>query len=179
MSVISPKQAPARSVVVDAMNNPVFEWTRDPATRRRLVLASFAATAVVMGMLYTAGMLLEADRRVASAWTMVATIVIMLGWMFLTGCLNASLRGAADPLVSTIPGGHDEWQQRLYDQTYRRCYWPTLIVMSVALLTLILGDLQIIPALGVFLSAFMLAVMAPLWAMAWTLPVDLRESASN
>ncbi len=179
MSVISPKQAPSRSVVVDAMNNPVFEWTGDPATRRRLVLASVAATVVMMGMFYTAGMLLEAGRLVASAWTMPATVVFMIGWMFLTGCLNASVRGAADPLVSTIPGGHDEWQQRLYDQTYRRCYWPTLIVMTVALLALVVGDLHIIPALGVFLSASMLAVMAPLWTMAWTLPVDLRESALN
>ncbi|WP_353267003.1 hypothetical protein [Gemmatimonas sp.] len=179
MSVISPKQAPSRSVVVDAMNNPALDWTRDPATRRRLVLASVATTVVVTGMLYSAATMLDAERPQANAWTMAAAVATMLGWMLLTGCLNASVRGAADPLVATLPGGHDEWQRRLYDQTYRRCYWPMLILLSLAILVLSIGDLPVIEALGVFLATFLLAVMAPLWTMAWTLPDDLREPGSE
>lgn len=175
MSVISPKQAPSRLAVVDAMNDSAREWTRDPATRRRLVLTSVVATVVLTSMLFTVGALHVADQRVASGWTMAGAVFVMLGWMLLTGCLNASVRGAADPLVAALPAGHDEWQQRLYDQTYRRCDWPMLILLSLAILVLPVGKLPVVPALGVFLSTFLLAIMAPLWTMASTLPDDRRE----
>jgi hypothetical protein len=101
--------------------------------------------------------------------------LLLLGLMLLTGYLNASVRGTADPLVARLPGGHDEWQHRLYDSTFRRCYWPMLAITSISTFTTIVLKLHVVLALTVFLGCFLVAVMAPLWTLAWTLPQDLRD----
>lgn len=166
-----------RSIVVDAMNDPSFDWTRTPAMRRRLVLVSMALTiALVLPMLAIwyfdwRGPAAAPSRRIALG---VAGGVLLL-WMLLTGYLNASVRGTADPIVARLRGGHDEWQRRLYDSTFRRCYGPIVGIMGVAAIANIVLKPPVVLALSIVLGIFLVAVMAPLWTMAWTLPQDLRE----
>lgn len=174
MSSTSPAPS-GRSVIVAAMNNPALDWTRTPVMRRRLVLGSVSLTLALHAALTTAGLLSEAQRGRAALLTLGASALLMIAWMILTGWLNASVRGTADPLVAHLAGGHDEWQRRLHDQTYRRCYWPAFVLMSVLMLAVIIADLAVIPALALFFGGYFTALMAPLWTLAWTLPQDLRE----
>jgi hypothetical protein len=177
----APVSAPARrgAAVVDAMHSPLFEWTRTPRQRRRLVLVSVLLSMIFVATLASSGWQLEAGARVSALVLFGVAFVLLLAWMGVTACLNASLRGAADPLMAQLPGALDEWQSRLHADVYRRCYWPSLALLSVVMLSTIVTRPSVVTALAAFLLAFTAAVMVPLWTMAWTLTADLREELAT
>lgn len=176
MSMQPPAPECAPSTVVRAMNAPAFEWTRNRATRRKLVSGSVLLSVITVSTLAAAGLLEEANQRGAALAALIATGLLLLGWVLVTGCLNASVRGTADPLVARLPGGHDERQRLLHADTYRRCYWPMLGLLSVATLSVVVLRPGVVPALAIFLGAYVAAVMMPLWALSWSMPEELVDS---
>ncbi|MCZ8204987.1 hypothetical protein [Gemmatimonas sp.] len=175
MSTQPTTSASTPSAVVGAMNAPQLEWTRNRATRRKLVSGSVMLSVITVGTLATAGLLDQANRRGAALAALVATGVLLLGWILLIGCLNASVRGTADPYVARLHGGHDERQRLLHADTYRRCYWPMLGVLSLATLAVVVLRPGVVPSLTIFLSAYVAAVMMPLWTLSWTMPEELVD----
>jgi hypothetical protein len=117
----------------------------------------------------------QANQRGAALAALVATAVLLLGWILLTGCLNASVRGTADPYVARLQGGHDERQRLLHANTYRQCYYPMLGVLSLATLAVVVLRPGVVPSLAIFLAAYVAAVMMPLWTLSWTMPEELVD----
>ena len=172
-TMTKPPVVPGR--VVSAMNSPELEWTRPRAMRRRLVPLSVALTAVLLATLAISARLATGNARApGAAWpavgSLVAVVAIAVGWMIVTGWLNASVRGTADALVAILPGGHDERQRALHDAAVRKCYWPMKMLFAISMVTLAVQRPDVVTGLTVFMATFFTAVMAPLWLLSWTLP---------
>jgi hypothetical protein len=174
LSASSADSPRALARVVPAMNSPVFDWTRPRAVRRgRLVPLNLGLTVVFVAICNAAGAAWLADRLRLAAGLGVASLLVMVGWMLSAGWLNASVRGTADPLVAHLPGGHDERQRALHASAVRACYWPSLACWSVAMLAVIVARPPVWVQITLFMSAYLVTLMAPLWRLAWTMPDDV------
>jgi hypothetical protein len=173
-SWVSPSQnAPAGSHwLVHVMNDERFNWVRSQSMRRRIVPLNALLGASTAAALWFGFRALDSGQHALGLSVLGGALAVMVMWMMTTGWLNASVRGAADPLVGRLPGGHDERQRDLHADAVRRCYLPMLIVLGGAMLVLAVAPLTKPTAMAVFFSAFCTAVMAPLWTMAWRLPDD-------
>ena len=137
------------------MNDPIFDWARPRAMRRRLVLA-FVALLVATPLLTWV---------FDSIWVVAASLV---PFVFMMGSLNASVRGLTELRSRDL----DEREVAFRGHAYARLYWPGVFLGVVA------GTIFTTPGASgaglvtaaVALSLFNLAVGLPTLWLAWTHP---------
>lgn len=108
--------------LVHVMNDKRFDWLRSQSMRRRIVPLNALLGAATTGAFWWGFRTLDMGQHGMGLSILAGAGVLMLLWMMTIGWLNASVRGAADPLVGRLPGGHDERQRALHADAVRRSY---------------------------------------------------------
>ncbi len=133
------------------MNDPMFNWTRPRAMRRRLVFA-FIALLVAMPLLTSV---------FENALVLVAMLV---PFVFVMGSLNASVRGLSELRNRDL----DEREIVVRGNAYARLYWPGVFLGVIAGVAFAGGASLLTVAAA--LSVFNLALGLPALWLAWSLP---------
>jgi hypothetical protein len=145
----------------EIMNDPQFDWTRNRATRRRLVVA-YVALSLIAAVTFGLSMGLK------NMWLLGAFALLLPVFVFVIGSTNASLRGLTEIRTKEL----DEWQIAKRDAMFRVCWWPGLIINSIAGYIAALTALDPGIKTGVVIGAFFLTLYMPTAALAWTLPEE-------
>lgn len=145
----------------EIMNDPLFDWTRNRAARRRLcfayvLLAAVGAACLGLGM---------AEK---SLWFIGGVVLTLPFFVFVIGAINASVRGLTEIRTKEL----DEWQIARRDAMFRLCWWPALVLLGgagyVAAMTLAAPGVKAALCFG----AFFLAMYLPTMALAWGYPEE-------
>lgn len=145
----------------EIMNDPQFDWTRNRTTRRWLVVC-YVILSLVAATVFGASVTFR------NMWFLAAFAAFLPLFVFVIGSTNASVRGLTEIRTNEL----DEWQIARRDAMFRRCWWPALIITSVAGYVAALTHVDPGIKAGAVIAAFFLTLYLPTAALAWTLPEE-------
>jgi hypothetical protein len=163
MTASTPSTSTSPGRLAGAMADPRFDRYRATRPRRLVSLVQIALSLAIAG-----GMAASTGGNLP---LLVASVLLILPWMLVTGALNASVHG----LTELADRDLDELQRRLRDAAYRRSYRilsAATVLFALALFFTI--DRAMPPALttGAAMSLVLSVLSLPVHLLAWSLPSD-------